>query len=164
MRRLPIMLGLAGAVLAASAISASAQQPLRHAGKLECVGGPSLGFVVASGSTLHCTLHQNRRRPQHYDAVVRRVGVDLGLTERWALSFNVFTPDRRVRRGGLAGSYSGAGSSLTIGGGAGSASFVGGPGGAVSLQPVPAQGQAGLNLAFGFQGIDLVPVRNHRHR
>src|SRR5690606_35677829 len=82
-RRFPIMLGLAGAVLAASAISASAQQPLRHAGKLECVGGPSLGFVVGSGSTLHCTLHQNRRRPQHYDAVVRRVGVDLGLTERW---------------------------------------------------------------------------------
>ena len=163
MRRFPIMLGLAGAVLAASAISASAQQPLRHAGKLECVGGPSLGFVVGSGSTLHCTLHQNRRRPQHYDAVVRRVGVDLGLTERWALGFDVLTPNGRVPRGGLAGSYNGAGSSITFGAGAGSATFVS-PDNAISLQPVPAQGQAGLNLAFGFQGIDLIPVRNHRHR
>ncbi len=164
MRRFSIMLGLAGAMLATSAISASAQQSLRPAGALECVGGPSLGLVVGSESTLHCTLRQPRRRAQHYDAIVRRVGVDLGVTERWVLGFNVFTPTGRVGRNGLAGSYGGAGSSISIGPGAGSASVVGGPGRSVSLQPVPVQGQTGLNLAFGFQGMDLIPVRNHRHR
>lgn len=163
MRRFPIVLGLAGAMLAATALSAAAQ-PLRPAGSLQCVGGPSLGLIVGSESRLHCTLTQPRRRAQHYDAVVRRVGVDLGVTERWSLGFNVLTPSGRVGRNGLAGSYRGAGSSVSIGAGGGTASVVGGPGNAVSLQPVPAAGQTGLNLAFGFQGMDLIPVRNHRHR
>lgn len=162
MRRFSIVLGVAGAMLAASALSASAQQ-LRPAGALHCVGGPSVGFVIGSESTLHCTLKQPRRRAQYYDAKVQRLGVDLGVTERWSLGFNVFTPTGRVARNGLAGSYRGAGSSLAIGTGGGTASVVGGPGNAVSLQPVPVPGQTGLNLAFGFQGMALIPVRNHRH-
>lgn len=172
MRRLSIMFGIAGAVLAASALSASAQT-LRPAGALNCIGGPSVGLVVGSESALHCKLTQPHRRAQYYDARVRRVGVDLGVTERWALGFDVLTPTGRVGRNGLAGSYRGAGSSLAIGAGGGSASVVGGPGNVVSLQPVPVAGQTGLNLAFGFQGMDLIPVqapsqprahRRHHHR
>lgn len=163
MRRLSIVCAVAGAALIASAAGASAQAQ-RPAGTLQCVGGPSVGFVIGSESTLHCTLTQPRRRAQYYDAKVNRVGVDLGVTERWALAFNVFTPTDRVGRNGLAGSYGGTGSSIAFGPGGGSALVAGGPGGAVSLQPVPAQGQTGLNLAFGFQGMQLVPVRSHRHR
>jgi hypothetical protein len=163
MRRLSIVAGLASAVLAASAVGASAQA-LRPAGTLQCVGGPTVGFVIGSESTLQCTLTQPRRRAQHYEAKVNRVGVDLGVTERWALGFNVLTPTGRVTRNGLAGSYGGAGSSIAIGVGGGAASVAGGPGNSVVLQPIPAAGQTGLNVAFGLQGMNLVPVNNRRHR
>ncbi|HWW48919.1 MAG TPA: DUF992 domain-containing protein [Xanthobacteraceae bacterium] len=158
MRRFSLVLGLAAAAVAGSAIGASAQQALRPVGVLECQGGPSVGLIVGSESALRCVLRQPGRRAQTYAAKVRRVGVDVGVTEKWVLGWNVYSTQGRIRPGGLAGSYDGAGSSLTIGVGAGSNIMNGGPGNTVSLQPLPMRGQTGLNFAVGFQGMDIIPL------
>jgi hypothetical protein len=140
--------------------AAAQQPPLVGTGTLECRGGPSVGFVVGSQTNLSCLYHRpHRRRAEHYVAAVHRVGVDLGVTDSWALAWDVMTPTGRVPRGGLTGNYGGAGSSISLGGGAASNAVIGGPGNAVSLQPRPVNGVTGVALAFGFQGMDLQPGR-----
>jgi len=148
---------IATVLLVGSAGVASAQQsPLVNTGTLECRGGPSVGFVVGFQTNLVCVYHRpHRRRAESYVATVNRVGVDLGVTDKWALAWDVMTPTGRLPRGGLAGNYGGAGSSISIGGGAASNAVVGGPGNTVSLTPRPIEGVTGLALAFGFQGMDL---------
>ena len=137
-------------------IASAQQSPLVAAGTLECRGGPSVGFVVGSETSLICLYHQPRHRhATAYVATVHRAGVDLGVTDTWALAWNVMTPTGRLPRSGLTGRYGGAGSSISIGGGAASNAVVGGPDNAVSLQPRPANGVTGLALAFGFQGMDI---------
>jgi hypothetical protein len=157
MSRLSAVAAIATCMFVGTVGVASAQQsPLVAAGTLECKGGPSVGFVVGSQTNLTCLYHRPRhRRPLAYMATVHRAGVDLGVTNSWALAWDVMTPTGRSPRGGLAGSYGGAGSSISIGGGAASNAVVGGPGNAVSLQPRPVNGVTGLALAFGFQGMDI---------
>jgi hypothetical protein len=161
MSRVAPVAAIAACLFLGSVGVASAQQsPLVAAGTLECKGGPSVGFVVGSETNLTCLYHRPRhRRPVAYVATVHRAGVDLGVTNTWALAWDVMTPTGRVPRGGLAGSYGGAGSSISIGGGAASNAVVGGPGNSVSLQPRPVDGVTGLALAFGFQGMDIKPGR-----
>ncbi len=167
MRGLSMSVGLAAGLLLASFAGANAQSVV-PAGTLQCQGGPTIGLAVGSESVLDCTFQRPGRRPEPYAAKISRVGVDVGVTQRWALGWNVLTPTGRVPRGGLGGRYGGVGSSMTIGFGAGSNAVTGGPGGSVVLQPVPTQGQTGLNFALGFQGMELQPVapapRRHRHR
>lgn len=161
MSRVSAVVAIATCLFVGTAGAASAQQsPLVAAGTLECKGGPSVGFVVGSETNLTCLYHRpHRRRPIAYTATVHRAGVDLGVTNTWALAWDVMTPTGRVPRGGLAGNYGGAGSSISIGGGAASNAVVGGPGNAVSLQPRPVNGVTGVALAFGFQGMDIKPGR-----
>jgi len=156
MRSVFAALAIAPVLLAGSLSASYAQQPLVPAGLLECRGGPSVGMVVGSQTQFSCLLHRpHRRHVERYVATVNRVGVDLGVTNSWALAWDVFTPTGRVPRGGLTGNYGGAGSSISLGTGAASNAVVGGPGNMVSLQPRPVPGVTGLALAFGFQGMDL---------
>jgi hypothetical protein len=161
MSRLSAAFAVASLLVVGSIGTAAAQQqPLVPSGVLECRGGPSVGFVVGSETTLSCLYHRpHRRRPEAYVAAVHRVGVDLGVTGTWALAWDVFSPNGRVPRGGLSGNYGGAGSSFTVGTGAASNVVAGGPGNAISLQPRPVPGVTGMAVAFGFQGMDLRPAR-----
>jgi Protein of unknown function (DUF992) len=169
MSRVSATVTIASLLLAGSATMASAQQPaLLNTGMLECRGGASVGFIVGSETKLDCEFHRlHHRYAEHYVADVHRVGVDLGVTDTWALAWDVMTPTGRLPRGGLTGSYGGAGSSISIGGGAASNAVAGGPGGTVSLLPRSVPGVTGLALAIGFQGMDLSPavgVRGKRTR
>lgn len=157
MSRVSAVVAIAALSLVGSFEAAFAQQPpLVPTGALECKGGPSVGFVVGSETNLTCLYHRpHHRRPVAYAATVHRAGVDLGVTNTWALAWDVMTPTGRLPRSGLSGSYGGAGSSISIGGGAASNAVIGGPGNAVSLQPRPVNGVTGLSLAFGFQGMDI---------
>jgi uncharacterized protein DUF992 len=161
MSRVSTLVTAASLLLAGSVTAAMAQQASSvPAGMLECKGGPSVGFLVGSESNLTCLYHRpHRRHPERYVAAVHRIGVDLGVTDTWALAWDVLTPTGRLPRGGLTGNYGGAGSSISMGGGAASNAVIGGPGNAVSLQPRQAAGVTGVSLAFGFQGMDLKPGR-----
>src|SRR5260221_11604064 len=119
MSRVSAVATIAACLFVGSVGVASAQQsPLVAVGTLECKGGPSVGFIVGSETNLTCLYHRPRhRRAVAYVATVRRAGVDLGVTNSWALAWDVMTPTGRLPRGGLTGSYGGAGSSISIGGG-----------------------------------------------
>ena len=155
--------------LIAPLASANATPPVR-AGILQCQGGQNVGFVVGSVTSLECVFRSEGRRPEPYIATVRRIGLDIGVTEQTQLSWAVNAPNSRLGRGELAGTYGGVGANASIGVGGGGNFLVGGPANIYVLQPISLQGQTGLNVAAGIADIQLEPFRGyprrngHRHR
>jgi len=160
--------------LVASIASANAMPPVR-AGILQCEGGQNVGYVVGSTTSLQCVFQSEGRRPEPYIATLRRLGLDLGITDQTKLTWAVNAPTTRVGYGDLAGNYGGVGANASVGIGGGGNFLVGGPANAYALQPISLQGQTGLNVAAGVAAIDLEPVafrhdgyrhhyRHHHHR
>ena len=89
----------------ASFAGAHAQQPIQRVqvGILECRGGSSVGFIVGSVTNLGCVLRVDGMPEDRYVATIRKVGVDLGITQESALAWGVFAPVARLRPGDLAG-------------------------------------------------------------
>ena len=159
MRRLSALLGVAAITLAASFTVADAQQGRVQVGVLECRGGSSLGFIVGSVTNLSCVLRADGRRPDYYVAQIRKVGLDLGITEQSALAWAVFAPTNRIGRGDLSGSYGGVQGSATVGVGVGGNALVGGSANSFALQPLSLQGQVGISIAAGVAELTLRPGR-----
>ena len=166
------IISIAIAAFVSSIASANAMPPAR-AGILQCEGGPNVGFVVGSTTSLECVFQSEGRRPEPYIATVRRFGLDLGITDQTRLTWAVNAPAGRVGHGDLAGNYGGVGANASVGVGFGGNFLVGGPANSYALQPISVQGQTGLNVAAGIADIELEPVRfvhgghrrlHHRHR
>ena len=151
-------LTIAATSLVASIASANAMPPVR-AGILQCEGGQNVGYVLGSTTSLQCVFQSEGRRPEPYIATLRRLGLDLGITDQTKLSWAVNAPNTRVGRGDLAGSYGGVGANASVGIGGGGNFLVGGPANAYALQPISLQGQTGLNVAAGVASIELEPVQ-----
>ena len=102
MRRFPILAGAAAALLAFVA-GADAQQPMQRVqvGVLECRGGASVGFIVGSVTNLGCVLRADGMPEDRYVATIRKVGLDLGITQESALAWGVFAPVARLGPGDL---------------------------------------------------------------
>ena len=161
MRRSFILAGVAIATLVASFAGAHAQQPMQRVqvGVLECRGGSSVGFIVGSVTTLGCVLRIDGLPEDRYVATIRKVGVDLGITQETALAWGVFAPVARLGPGDLAGTYAGAQGSAAVGVGAGGNVLVGGSDNSIALQPLSLQGQVGLSVAAGLESLELRPGR-----
>ncbi|SFL25932.1 Protein of unknown function [Bradyrhizobium sp. NFR13] len=158
MIRLPsLVLGIAATAFL-SASQAQSQQGVQL-GVLNCRGGASVGFVVGSVTNLGCVLTGTGRPDQPYVATIRKVGIDLGITEQTALSWAVFAPVNYTGPGDLSGNYAGAQGSASVGVGVGANVLVGGSQNAFSLQPLSLQGSVGLNVAAGLQSLELRPGR-----
>jgi hypothetical protein len=157
MRRLIILAGIAAALTAPFA-GASAQERVQ-VGVLECRGGASIGFIVGSVTNLGCVLRIDGVPEDRYVATIRKVGLDIGITEETALAWGVFAPTRRLGAGDLSGNYAGAQGSATIGVGAGGNVLVGGSNNSIALQPLSLQGQVGLSVAAGLESLELRPGR-----
>jgi hypothetical protein len=157
MRRLIILAGVAAA-LTASVAGANAQERVQ-VGVLECRGGASVGFIVGSVTNLGCVLRIDGVPEDRYVATIRKVGLDIGITEETALAWGVFAPTRRLGPGDLSGNYAGAQGSATIGVGAGGNVLVGGSNNSIALQPLSLQGQVGLSVAAGLESLELRPGR-----
>jgi hypothetical protein len=152
-----LLLGIATtAVLTAS--QAQSQQGVQL-GVLNCRGGASMGFVVGSVTNLGCVLTGTGRPDQPYVATIRKVGLDLGITEQTALSWAVFAPVNYSGPGDISGNYAGAQSSASLGVGVGANVLVGGSQNSIALQPLSLQGSVGLNVAAGLQSLELRPGR-----
>ena len=174
MRRSFMLAGAAAAMLVASFAGAQ-QPPMVQVGVLECRGGASIGFIVGSVTNLGCVLRVAGIPDDRYVATIRKVGVDLGITQDTALAWAVYSPVARLGPGDLSGDHAGAQGSASVGVGGGGNFLVGGPANAYALQPISVQGQTGLNVAAGVAGIELEPVgfphgghrwhhpRHHRH-
>jgi hypothetical protein len=161
MRRSIILAGLAVTTLVASFAGAKAQQPMQRVqvGILECRGGSSVGFVVGSVTNLGCVLRIEGMPEDRYVATIRKVGLDLGITQETALAWGVYAPVARLGPGDLSGNYAGAQGSASIGVGAGGNVLVGGSDNSIALQPLSLQGQVGLNIAAGLESLELRPGR-----
>jgi hypothetical protein len=161
MRRSVILAGVAVTMLAASFAAAHAQQPMQRVqvGILECRGGSSVGFIVGSVTNLGCVLRVDGLPEDRYVATIRKVGLDIGITAESALAWAVYAPVARLGPGDLSGNYGGAQGSASIGVGLGGNVLVGGSANTIALQPLSVQGQVGLNLALGVEGLELRPGR-----
>ena len=161
MRRSIILAGFAVTMLVASFTGANAQQPMQRVqvGILECRGGASVGFVVGSVTNLGCVLRAEGIPEDRYVATIRKVGLDLGITQESALAWGVYAPVARLGPGDLSGNYAGAQGSATIGVGVGGNVLVGGSNNSIALQPLSVQGQTGINVAAGLESLELRPGR-----
>jgi Protein of unknown function (DUF992) len=161
MRRSIILCGIAVTTLLASFVGASAQQPIQRVqvGVLECRGGASIGFIVGSVTNLGCVLRVEGMPEDRYVATIRKVGVDLGITQESALAWGVYAPVARLGPGDLSGNYAGAQGSASVGVGLGGNVLVGGSDNSIALQPLSVQGQVGLSVAAGLESLELRPGR-----
>ena len=161
MRRFVVLAGTVVTLLVASVAAASAQQPMQRVqvGILECRGGASIGFVVGSVTNLGCVLRVDGAPEDRYIATIRKVGLDLGITQESALAWGVYAPVARLGPGDLAGDYAGAQGSATLGVGVGGNVLIGGSDNTIALQPLSVQGQVGINIAAGLASLELRPGR-----
>ena len=160
MRRCFILGVAALGALASSNGGAHAQQAQRvQIGVLECRGGASVGFIVGSVTNLGCVLRADGMPEDRYIATIRKVGLDLGITQESALAWGVFAPVARLGPGGLSGDYVGAQGSATLGVGVGGNVLVGGSANSIALQPLSVQGQVGISVAAGLESLELRPGR-----
>jgi hypothetical protein len=159
MRRFLVLAGIAATLLTAS--GAHAQQPMQRVqvGVLECRGGASVGFIVGSVTNLGCVLRAEGLPEDRYIATIRKVGLDLGITQESALAWGVYAPVARLGPGDLSGNYAGAQGSATLGVGVGGNVLVGGSNNSIALQPLSVQGQVGVNVAAGLESLELRPGR-----
>jgi hypothetical protein len=145
----------AAIALAASLTAASPAAAQVEAGMLECAG-TTASFIVGSVTELRCVFRPGGGAPAvPYNAIIRRVGVDIALPANVGLAWGVFAPTRVLAPGDLAGSYGGASASATAVVGAGANVLVGGSNNTISLQPLSLQGQTGLGVAAGVAGLEL---------
>ena len=158
MRRFLLLAAAAVTLLASSIAGAYAQQRVQ-VGILECRGGASIGFIVGSVTNLGCVLRADGMPEDRYVATVRKVGLDLGITQESALAWGVFAPVVRLGPGDLAGNYVGAQGSATLGVGVGGNVLIGGSANSIALQPLSLQGQVGVSIAAGLESLELRPGR-----
>jgi hypothetical protein len=156
MRRSLLLAAMAATLLAAPS---TAQMNRVQVGVLECRGGASIGFIVGSVTNLGCVLRVEGVPEDRYVATIRKVGLDLGITEETALAWGVFAPVARLGPGDLAGTYAGAQGSASLGVGGGGNVLVGGSNNSIALQPLSLQGQIGVNIAAGLESMELRPGR-----
>ncbi len=156
-----LLLSVATAATMLAATPARAQQPMTRVqvGVLECRGGASIGFIVGSVTNLGCVLRVEGVPEDRYVATIRKVGLDLGITQETALAWGVYAPVARVGPGDLAGDYAGAQGSASFGVGGGGNVLVGGSNNSIALQPLSLQGQVGVNVAAGLESLELRPGR-----
>ena len=160
MRRSFILAAVTAASLAACFAGSHAQPMQRvQVGILECRGGASIGFIVGSVTNLGCVLRVDGMPEDRYVATIRKVGIDLGITEESALAWGVYAPVARLGPGDLSGNYAGAQGSASVGVGVGGNVLVGGSDNSIALQPLSVQGQVGLAVAAGLESLELRPGR-----
>ena len=143
--------------LAATATPADAAV---RAGVLTCRSGPSVGLILGSVRRFTCAFRPSTPGPSYaYSASVGRIGVDIGVTAGSQLAWVVFAPTARLGPGDLAGTYVGGSAAIALGLGAGANALIGGSANSVALQPLSLEGQIGINVAAGAEGLTLTPAR-----
>ncbi len=145
--------------LSGSVAGTNAQQGQVQVGVLECRGGASVGFIIGSVTNLGCVVRAAGRPDDFYVATIRKVGLDLGITQESVLAWGVFAPVAQLGPGDLSGNYAGAQGSATLGVGVGGNVLVGGSNNSIALQPLSVQGQVGVAIAAGLESLELRPGR-----
>ena len=145
------VLAAAAAVLAA--LPAAAQSGV-NIGTLTCNVSGGVGYIITSAKSMACTFSSPSFPPQHYSGVIRKFGIDIGVSGEAVMTWVVFAPGS-ISPGALQGSYGGASAEVSAGLGLGANALIGGFNGSIALQPLSIQGQTGLNIAAGVASLVL---------
>ncbi|QCK85349.1 DUF992 domain-containing protein [Phreatobacter aquaticus] len=151
-----------GALIGTAAFTATpaAAQNRVKVGVLSCNVSPGIGLLVISQREVGCVFRANGRRGREaYAGRITRVGLDIGITGRGILAWEVFADTRRLSRSQLAGSYAGASAAASLGVGLGANALVGGSRNTIALQPLSVEAQIGVNLALGVANLRLTRTR-----
>ncbi len=146
------------ALVASSGFQDAQAQNRTRVGVLTCSVSGGIGLIVTSQQSTVCTFDPRRGRNERYVGVIRRFGLDVGVTGRGVLAWAVFSGGS-VAPGSLAGSYVGASAEATLGAGLGANVLVGGNNRSIALQPLSVSGQTGLNFALGVSDFELRAAR-----
>jgi len=156
--------GLRIAVAAASMLVLSCWSLTAHAedskytvktGYLTCHEASGWGFVFGSSRELRCSYSSNGGRTEYYSGSVSKFGADIGYLKSSVILWAVAATTKDIKPGALAGHYGGVTASLTLGAGGGANVLVGGFENSIALQPISVEGQNGLNVAAGFEELNL---------
>ncbi len=125
-------------------------------GRLDCNVSGGVGFVITSRRALNCDYSPSGgARHQHYVGTISRFGLDLGAQGPGRLTWDVVSLGGAVGPGALAGTFTGATASATVGVGVGANALIGGADGGLTLQPLSIESQSGLNVAAGVGSLSL---------
>ena len=149
-------LAVAAATALALSAGAAAAQSRVEVGTLDCAVAPSVSFIVGSVRELRCAfLPAPGGRPDHYRGIVRRIGVDIGVSAGGRLVWAVYAPTNRIGRKDLVGNYGGASAGVAVGAGVGANALWGGSNNTIALQPISVEGSMGVGIAAGVAGLEL---------
>jgi hypothetical protein len=143
------------AAAAFSLLSSAAFAQYVNVGVLECRGIGATGFIIGSVHELECVFRSDYMPPVRYHGVVRKFGLDIGITEQSILAWGVLAPTGRIGPGDLAGTYGGVTAGAAVIVGAGANALVGGSNNTFALQPLSFEGQAGVNVTLGVASLEL---------
>jgi hypothetical protein len=137
-------------------------------GVLNCRSLAATSCVIVSNQSFDCIFSPSAGGPvQHYQAAIRRLGAQLGVSSNVAMGWAVFAPTATVGPGALAGVYGGVSAGAALGVGGGANGLVGGSN-SFALQPISVEGQSGFNVVATATTLELnavaVPVHHYRHR
>ena len=126
-------------------------------GLLSCIIEGGMGFIIGSSKELSCTFEPgDGRPPERYVGVVRKLGIDIGVTGKSYVKWGVLAPTvDAYAPGALAGTYVGGSAEVSVGVGLGANALVGGSGKTFVLQPLSVQAQEGLDIAAGLTSFEL---------
>lgn len=146
-----IAFGIGSLLTAGSAVA----QSNVAVGNLTCTGGEGVGLILGSKKTYECKFSPLDGPPQIYQAVVTKIGLDIGITGKTVMVWTVLAASDDFQPDMLSGSYAGAAADAAVGVGGGANVLIGGSSSSVILQPLSVQAQTGLNLAVGIAGMTL---------
>lgn len=135
--------------------AAEAQNAKGKVGTLICEGQGTVGLILGSKQELNCTYKPSKGRAESYAGTITKVGLDVGVTGKSTMIWNVVSSTTNLGPRFLAGNYAGASAGASVGVGGGANLLVGGNKNSVTLQPLSVQGQTGVNLAVGVAGFTL---------
>ena len=158
--RIGLILSLVALAWLATTPPVSAAQGGIKSGILTCNVDSGFGYILGSSRDVKCTYAPaSGKKVEAYKGTISKFGVDIGYLNSGVMVWAVFAPTSDVRRGALAGHYTGATGSATVGLGVGANVMVGGSNKSFTIQPLSLEGSTGLNVAGGIATLSLESVR-----
>lgn len=154
---------IALAAVAAAVVGTAAPASALEVGSLRCQGGEGPGYVFGSHREYDCMFVPSRGGPAHYyHAVLRRFGLDVGVTNAERVSWAVLAATGYPGPGVLGGRYVGAQAAAAVGYGVGANALVGGLNNSFTLQPLSVSGSRGVSAVGTVASLELIPVQPRR--
>jgi hypothetical protein len=160
LRYMAVVLSALAAAWLAMAPPVDAAESGVKAGFLICDVDSGFGYILGSSRDVKCTYKPSSgKKTEQYKGAMSKFGVDIGYLNSATIVWAVFAPTSDIKPGTLAGQYTGATGSATVGMGLGANVMVGGSNKAFTIQPLSLEGDMGLNVAGGIGMLTLESVR-----